>query len=68
MERLESSGVRPRQARYQAALRPDMNYLSDSTVFLYSRSSGRSSDRELTAYESAKMVLELSEPHHALRH
>ena len=25
MERLESRAVRPRQARYQAALRPDMN-------------------------------------------
>jgi hypothetical protein len=25
MELLESSGVRPRQARYQAALSPDMN-------------------------------------------
>jgi hypothetical protein len=25
MELLESSSVRPRQARYQAALRPDMN-------------------------------------------
>jgi hypothetical protein len=25
MELLESSGVRPRQARYQAALRPDIS-------------------------------------------
>jgi hypothetical protein len=27
MELLESSVVRPRQARYQAALRPDMKYV-----------------------------------------
>jgi hypothetical protein len=27
MELLESSFVRPRQARYQAALRPDMKYV-----------------------------------------
>ena len=27
MERLESRAVRPRQARYQAALRPDMKYV-----------------------------------------
>jgi hypothetical protein len=27
MELLESSCVRPRQARYQAALRPDMKYV-----------------------------------------
>ena len=27
MESLESSVVRPRQARYQAALRPDMKYV-----------------------------------------
>ena len=27
MELLESSVVRPRQARYQAALRPDMRYI-----------------------------------------
>jgi hypothetical protein len=27
MELLESVGPRPRQARYQAALRPDMKYL-----------------------------------------
>jgi hypothetical protein len=25
MERLQATGVRPRQVRYQAALRPDMN-------------------------------------------
>ena len=31
MELLESSCVRPRQARYQAALRPDMN------CFIYSK-------------------------------
>jgi hypothetical protein len=30
MELLESSGVRPRQARYQAALRPDMKCTTDS--------------------------------------
>jgi hypothetical protein len=29
---LVSSVVRPRQARYQAALRPDMVYIFDSTV------------------------------------
>jgi hypothetical protein len=28
MELLESDGARPRQARYQAALRPDMNCLA----------------------------------------
>jgi hypothetical protein len=27
MELLESDSARPRQARYQAALRPDMNYV-----------------------------------------
>jgi hypothetical protein len=32
MELLESSGVRPRQARYQAALRPDTMHADDSTV------------------------------------
>ena len=32
MELLESSVVRPRQARYQAALRPDNWYVCDSTV------------------------------------
>src|SRR5215472_16102415 len=32
MERLESSGVRPRQARYQAALRPDMKCTTHSKV------------------------------------
>ena len=32
MELLESVGPRPRQARYQAALRPDMKYLTDSKV------------------------------------
>jgi len=30
MESLESSGVRPRQARYQAALRPDTKCQTDS--------------------------------------
>jgi hypothetical protein len=30
MESLESVAVRPRQARYQAALRPDMNYTTHS--------------------------------------
>jgi hypothetical protein len=30
MELLESVGPRPRQARYQAALRPDMNCATDS--------------------------------------
>jgi hypothetical protein len=33
MELLESGGVRPRQARYQAALRPDILLLVDSTLF-----------------------------------
>jgi hypothetical protein len=32
MELLESSGVRPRQARYQAALRPDMKCTTHSKV------------------------------------
>ena len=32
MELLESRAVRPRQARYQAALRPDIVYTFDSTV------------------------------------
>ena len=32
MELLESSVVRPRQARYQAALRPDNKYVCDSTL------------------------------------
>jgi len=32
MERLESSAVRPRQARYQAALRPDWPYATDFTT------------------------------------
>jgi hypothetical protein len=32
MESLESSRVRPRQARYQAALRPDTMHVDDSTV------------------------------------
>ena len=32
MELLESDSARPRQARYQAALRPDMKRLSNSTV------------------------------------
>jgi hypothetical protein len=32
MELLESVGPRPRQARYQAALRPDMKYVIDSKV------------------------------------
>src|SRR6267378_1479130 len=34
MELLESRGVRPRQARYQAALRPDMKCSMDSNHFL----------------------------------
>jgi hypothetical protein len=34
MELLESVGPRPRQARYQAALRPDMNCFTHSkTLF-----------------------------------
>jgi hypothetical protein len=32
MELLESVGPRPRQARYQAALRPDTMHVEDSTV------------------------------------
>jgi hypothetical protein len=32
MELLESSFVRPRQARYQAALRPDIDCVFNSTV------------------------------------
>jgi hypothetical protein len=32
MELLESVGPRPRQARYQAALRPDMKYVFDFTA------------------------------------
>jgi hypothetical protein len=30
MERLEATGVRPRQVRYQAALRPDMSLCFES--------------------------------------
>jgi len=32
LEALESVGMRPRQARYQAALRPDTMHTDDSTV------------------------------------
>ena len=32
MELLESVGPRPRQARYQAALRPDSMHIDDSTL------------------------------------
>jgi hypothetical protein len=32
LEPLESVGTRPRQARYQAALRPDMKCFPDSTA------------------------------------
>ena len=34
MELLESDSARPRQARYQAALRPDINYSVDLKVLL----------------------------------
>ena len=34
MELLESVGSRPRQARYQAALRPDMKYVKIMKHFL----------------------------------
>jgi hypothetical protein len=37
---LESRAVRPRQARYQAALRPDISYVNDSTA-LFNFSSSR---------------------------
>ena len=48
MELLESVGPRPRQARYQAALRPDSGYVFDFTVLLDSISSYRNGDRTRT--------------------
>ena len=44
MELLESSRVRPMQARYQAALRPDTMHVEDSTVLFGFPPSGLNSD------------------------
>jgi hypothetical protein len=53
MELLESSGVRPRQARYQAALRPDMKclFIRNFPTLLQTDSSVSSPDCARTMHE-----------------
>ena len=64
MELLESGSVRPRQARYQAALRPDMKCTIDSKALsnLHSHS-----DSPLFAFNCAKTVPNISLNHRCAR-